>query len=86
MLYALLLIAPQVLCDCAEEKLTFEQCQSAIADELAKDEEEHDIARLKKLFRLSHRDRRRHISATTDGVPKVLEMFPLLKKMKFVSI
>ena len=70
---------------CADETLTFQQCQSAITAELQKGDSECDISRLKRLFRSSHRDRRQTISGTTEGVPKILEMFPLMKDITFVS-
>jgi len=70
---------------CADETMTFEQSQSAVCDELQKVTTERDMSRLKRLFRSSHRDRRHAISQTTEGVPKILEMFPLMKDITFVS-
>lgn len=66
--------------------MTYQEAQSAIDEELQKDENERDVARLKKYFRVTHKDRRRMITTMTDGVPKVLQVFPLLKSMKFVSM
>lgn len=66
--------------------MSYADCMSGIAAELEKNEQMRDWSRLRKLFRKSHVERRQQISTNKDGVSKILETFPLLSYVKFVSI
>ena len=71
----------------SEEPLSQKEAEKALAEELQKKDTFQDRAKVKKLFRMTHRDRRCNISTVAGGsVTSVTAKYPLLKERSFVSI
>ncbi len=65
--------------------MTFDNCMLKIKEELSKEEKYQDIPRLKRLFKSTQKERRIKITSSTEGLKAILEQYPLLSKMQFVS-
>jgi len=79
----LIILLLMLTADTADE----ERCVESLGDELSKQVSLRDNPRLKKLFRATFTSRRNVVIVTEDGaVQALIEKFPLLGSMEFVSI